>query len=298
MAEALVVIRQMKGPGAKPVYDYPQARLIAGLAPYLPPGQRQHEILAIVRDIPTPKARIEGWVGLAPHLPLQLQMEIVAAAQQMKDEYLQSQILIGLMPHLPGSLQTRLAEVALALRDAETRALTLSALAPYLPDALKAAVLEEALAAAKMIPEEWDRIVLLGKLLPYLPESLWTDVFVIAQRLEHKLLWQKLLEAAAPYMPDLIKAEALRLACTMEFQYGAFKTLAVPLAEWARSQPVAAYAAWQKTLRHLVTQSSRDVLNVLHDLMPFTLALVNEQERLRAAAEIFQVVKKVKAWWP
>jgi hypothetical protein len=298
VAEALVVIRQMKGPKARLAYDYPQAHMVAGLAPYLPAGQMQHEALAIVQSIPTPEARVEGWVGLAPHLPLQLQADIVVAAQQMKDEYLQAGFLISLMPHLPGSLQARLVEMTLAMQDDPRRAQTIGALAPYLPGALKTTALQEALTAAKMIHEEWDRVELVRKLLPYLPEVLWSEFFVIVQRLEYKFLWQKLLSDAGPYMSGQAKAEALRLACTSDPLYSPFKALAVPLAEWARSQPHAAYKAWQETLRHLVTQSRQDVLNALHNLMPFTLALVNEHERAMVAVEIFRVIKKVETWWP
>lgn len=296
--EALTAIRRMGESVSSSVYDYPQARLVASLAPYLPAGQMQQDALAIIAKLSTMEARVEGWLGLVPYLPLSLQAEIVAAAPQIKTEYRCSDFLSGLMPHLPKSLQTQVVETALAFEDARVRAQTIVALAPYLPETLKTSALGEGLAAVKRIEEEWDRIELAGKFAPYLPESLWPELLSLSHTLKHRFFWKGLLEKIAPYMPDQVKADALRLTYRMDPQYELFKPLAIPLAEWARVQPEAASAAWQPMLRHLVTQSRRDILNALHDLMPFILALGGKHEPTTTAADIFQVIKKIEAWWP
>jgi hypothetical protein len=74
--------------------------------------------------------------------------------------------------------------------------------------------------------------------------------------------------------------------------------LAKPLVEWAKVQPDAAHLAWQDTLRYLSTQSRRDMLVALRELMPYTLALVDNNQQERVARQILEVIQKIGRWWP
>lgn len=297
LREALAGVREIAKRGSVSTYDYVSARLIVGLAPYLPDGQMQQDALSIVQNVKTPGAQVEGWIGLVPHLPVSEQAEIVESAQKIEAEYLRSKLLIGLMPHLPDTSRAKVLDDAQAIGNTRIRVQTMYGITRYLPDTLKAEALINTLASVKML-EEIDRVEALINLTPHLPAPLWSEFLSVSQTFAFLFSWRKLLEGAVPYMPDQTRAEALRLTHAMESKHWAFKALAVPLAEWARSQPEAAYMAWRETLRHLAPQSRRDVLLALHALMPFTLALVEESEQAQAAEEIFQVIKKVEEWWP
>jgi hypothetical protein len=100
------------------------------------------------------------------------------------------------------------------------------------------------------------------------------------------------------HLPQQEKANALSTILRMKHSQYGFKALAIPLVEWAKVQPDAAHLAWQDTLHYLSIQSRRDMLVALRELMPYILALVDNNQQEQVARQILEIIQKIGRWWP
>jgi len=77
----------------------------------------------------------------------------------------------------------------------------------------------------------------------------------------------------------------------------ALKALAPHLTAWNRKFPESAYLEWTRTLHQLSQRRRPQFLRDIASLMPFILALADE-EAPQAATGIFQALQDVCGWWP
>ena len=148
---------------------------------------------------------------------------------------------------------------------AEKKSKAISALAPHLPQAL----LAEALTAARAITNERSRAFALSALAPHLPQALLAEALTAARAITYKGDRTKALSALAPQCVPLVQQN------------------------WFEG-----YRLWYETVEVLAISPRPVFLGDLQVLMPFTLALVKEDERSAVAQKIAQAIIAVGKWLP
>ena len=196
----------------------------------------------------------------------------MAAARAIGDEDSRADTLATLAPHLPAPLLTEALMAAREIENEHARAWALEALAPQLPEAQQSEVLTAALAAARTIENEDDRAWALAALAPHLPQE----------------------QQPAVLTKELAVARAMR---DESDRLWALAALAPQLTTWGRKDPEAAYLEWTRTLPQLSQCPRPQFLLDIASLMPFTLALADE-EAPQAATGISQALQEVCGWWP
>jgi uncharacterized protein YeeX (DUF496 family) len=172
------------------VHNYTCVRLIVGLAPYLLPDQ-QIDVLEIIYNLKTtPKAQVEGWVALIPHLPVERRADIAVFVPLMKDELTRSALVLGLMPHLPDELRAKVVDAAQSIEDNLLRVQTVAGIAEYIPEGLKKEALTKTLGTLKGI-EAYEQGGIFETLAPHWPDELWPEVLSVFEAADELLMWLK-----------------------------------------------------------------------------------------------------------
>ena len=304
LPEALAAAREIENESVR-------ARALGALAPHLPEAQRPAVLtaaLAAARAIEDEDDRASALAALAPRLPQELLGEALAAARAIGHKYHRVNTLRALAPHLPQEQQTVVLGEALAaaraIGDEDSRADTLATLAPHLP----APLLTEALMAAREIENEHARAWALEALAPQLPEAQQSEVLTAAlaaaRTIENEDDRAWALAALAPHLPQeqqpAVLTKELAVARAMRDESDrlwALAALAPQLTTWGRKDPEAAYLEWTRTLPQLSQCPRPQFLLDIASLMPFTLALADE-EAPQAATGISQALQEVCGWWP
>lgn len=300
LTEALAVAREIED-------EDNRVWALEALAPHLP-SSLLTEALAATKEIESEYRRAEVLGVLAPHLPLPLLTEVLVAAREFWQADDRATVLVALAPHLPAAQQSAVRAEALTIArgiwNKADRATVLVALVPHLPAAQQPAVLTEALAAAIEIGLEDNRVWALVVLAPHLPSPLLTEALAAARKIEDELSRVKVLGVLALQLPEVQQSEVLTEALAMARIIGneyvrarALAALAPQLAAWNSKFPESAYLEWTRTLPQLSQRPRPQFLRDIKSLMPFTLALADE-EAPQAATGIFQVLQDACAWWP
>jgi hypothetical protein len=308
LTEALTAARGIRS-------ESDRASALTALAPHLPEAQQPAvltEALAAARGIRSESARARALTALAPRLPEAQQPELLtealAVARGIRSESDRASALGALAPHLPPALLTEALAAARGIGSESDRASALGVLAPHLPEAQQPEVLTEALTAARGIRNESHRARALAALAPHLPEAqqpeMLTEALEVARGIwsESDRAWA--LSALAPHLPEAQQSAVLTeaLAATRGIRNESDRTdalsaLAPHLTAWSRKFPETAYLEWTRTLHQLSSRPRPQFLYDIQILMPFTLALADE-EASQAAAGIFHALRDVCAWWP
>ena len=271
------------------------ASALGVLAPHLPPALLA-EALATARRIGSEYARARALGVLAPHLPLTLLGEALVTARGIGNDSACARALVALAPHLPPMLLTEALAATWEIWYESARAEALGALAPHLSSEL----LTEALAAAREMGDDTARARALGALAPYLPPAVLTEALTAIKGMGDEDARARALGALAPYLPPAVLTEALTAIKGMRDDTArarALGALAPHLAAWQKKLPEAAYLEWTHTIHQLSQRPRPQFLRDVESLMPFTLALADE-EAPQAATGIFHALQDVCAWWP
>jgi tetratricopeptide (TPR) repeat protein len=175
--------------------DSAKARVIEGVAPYLP-AELLPKALEHAETIGYLEQRSQALAALAPYLPPPLLDEALAAAHRMPPG-----------AHADGKQGGW----------RHNKADALVALAPYLPEPARATAIEEAVVTARAIDSRRGAAEQLVALVPLLPESPRSEVIVDALRtlsgddLPDDALADALV-SLAPYVPEPLRARSLKLA--------------------------------------------------------------------------------------
>lgn len=302
-----------------------RAELLLALAPRLPKAL-QVEIadntLVSVQPISIhnniTKAKLLA--TLAPYLPEARKLEILhdalVAAQAIRPARDHVIALTKLIPHLPESLQIEVVEdtltTARSIRNQEYRIRALADVALHLPNALRAEVLQEALLTAQLIKNPSSRFKIMLELAPHLPNAL-QEALKIAQTAQQVWEQENVLADQISSLPECLRDEALPAAMQTTLQVARlnFREIAPPIKEGksrlltsltshlstiTQSKPDLAFFIWTRTLHQLSTHPRHSFLYILHDLLPFVLALARHETEL--ARDIFHTIQTVARWWP
>ena len=201
------------------------------------------------------------------------------AIRSIEREDLWTDILSDVVDQLSRDLLVESLAMAREMKDLQAKTTALGQLAPYLPQDL----LLVALNIARTMEENWWRATALSELLDYLPEA---------------KKWQAIYEAteAITDQPGNMWMWDLVLDSFFLNQSGE-ATLVKQLPSWAQAQPALAYSAWCKILRRFAARSRREVLFDLDKLIPFVLALADDNSE-QTAVDIFHAIQEVCSWWP
>ncbi|MDQ2920359.1 MAG: KAP family NTPase [Acidobacteriota bacterium] len=151
-------------------------QVLGSLGQHLPESERT-TLIRIIKDEPEPRARLRGWMGLAPYLPSDLKQEAISTALTLENETERAEALIALAPHLPDVWKIKALQSARNISDPVTKIQAISGLIPSLPKKERANALDEVLTLARELPSPYDRVVALLTLLPQLPPDLEDDLF-------------------------------------------------------------------------------------------------------------------------
>jgi len=256
-------------------YEGSRAEALVALAPHLPEALLQ-EALDITRAIPYEGSRAEALIALAPHLPEALKDEAVLEALETVWEFDEN----GL------------------------RARLLAALVPCIPESLKGEVVREALTTARAIEEEGSRpemelaTILFSSLSgPLLQEAL-EMAFSTLQPTNYEESKAATLTKLIPYVPESIKSEvmrdALEAARSMKKKNDRARVLIDLAPHLAKLSPSALYPLWCEALHILANRSRQDLLANLQSLAPIISVLGGSE----AIVETSRAILEVGHWWP
>lgn len=190
-----------------------RAEALVGLAPHLPEplrGKAMQEALAEARGVVHELIRAKTLARLAPYLPEMLLRDALAAARAIKWETAQAKALVGLVPRLAelGYSEEAL-EAAQVIQEKCDRIEVLTKLIPFLPETERAKVLQEALLATRATVWESTRARALIGLAPYLAGSLLEEAVAIARGMLDKFEQARALIGLAPYLQEASLREIL-----------------------------------------------------------------------------------------
>jgi hypothetical protein len=136
-------------------------------------------VIRIIQDEPDRRARLAGWIGLAPYLPGELKEEAISTALSLADDWERAEALVALAPHLPYVSKIKALNSARGIYNHQAKVHALSGLLPALPNKERADALEEALnLTLGFLPE--DLIEATAKLLPQMPAELKPELLAKA----------------------------------------------------------------------------------------------------------------------
>jgi len=150
--------------------------------------------LAYARQVPDPIQRVAVLAKLAPHTQESLRLEILqnalAAIREIEIEESQVQALLELTPYLPDTLLQHTLPLVRAMKNGYQRVIVLAKIIEYLPEPLKVTAQKMALESTKAILGNADRVDGLLRLVSHLPEPVNRETLeralVIARRLPDK----------------------------------------------------------------------------------------------------------------
>lgn len=178
--DALALVQTALDEVAHPLDPALRARIFLELAPHLDtPGQTgdlssfQSRVLNAALDVIDAASRVRALGALLEYLPVDLQnqaieMALEAAACCIPSEYARANALSELPPHLPADWHTRLLDIAYELEDPDARAMLLGRMIPHLPQTLQHQALIGALNAIERISGDEARTQALIALAPYI----------------------------------------------------------------------------------------------------------------------------------
>jgi hypothetical protein len=284
-----------------------QVKALANLASYLPQPLREQllkEALEIVRAIEQESEQVKALSKLVSCLPPSFLQDALVVARSIKDADYQAISLAWLLPYLPEKPLQYALSTARTIRQDSERAKALSHLASQLPKTLQGQVVEEAITTWKAIKEPLARIEAMIELLPFLPESLRERVCkesLVALPAIGGLTRDCLLGRLAPYLPESLLLEAL--AAARMIKWGSMvrrlvlPSLARRLITLSHSTLTSLWLARQgeDNLLHFSAHRSRpEFLSDLRDLTPVIVTLGGKE----AIVEIFRAIQDVGRWWP
>lgn len=264
------------------------------LAPLLPPGLLA-EAARTAAAIASDRDRAETLAGLAPHLPpdqreLAIREALLAAARLTGTDYIFA--IAALAPSMTApqreDAMTHALPMAIAGRDGEARALNLAVLAPHLPAVLHG----QALDAATSIEHNGHRAYALASLAPCLPpgqqqDALARSLACVADdsvEAEHRDL---VLPELIPQLPAGLLLEAVN---TIGKEDEAFSALV------ARGRDVSHDEnSFQGMLRD--SFNAQDRATCLRVIAVFSPAMAGTGGP-SAIREVFRAIEDVYRWWP
>ncbi|MBN1139154.1 MAG: hypothetical protein JXM73_21420 [Anaerolineae bacterium] len=232
--EALLVVHAMKNEGAR-------LAAIQSIAPHLVYFSRE-ELLAVAKMITTGSLRAKAMAALLPHLPEKDDVirDAQATIQTTTDPLARAEALADLVAYLPEQivadfLRQVLPEVH-SLGHAAAQAKALTALAA-LGGRETESIVGDALKAARLIDEDWARVVALAGLLPHLPvdskATVLKEAIETAQTIETESAGVSARLSLVPYLTS----EELRDALTRTLAMESFVSKARSLKELVPSLP-------------------------------------------------------------
>jgi hypothetical protein len=178
--DPLAPIEQILSESSQPLDPAARVHVLLNLAPHLEMrdlNQKmmafQQRVLTNVESIDDPASRVRALSALVEKLPPHLQNEAIAlacetAVSSIPNEYARVAALSALPPRLPPEFHVQLVNIAAAIESPDARALLLGRMLPYLPETLQQPALENALDAIQQISREETRAGALIALGPYL----------------------------------------------------------------------------------------------------------------------------------
>jgi len=177
--DPLAVIEEVLEESDSPFDPALCAEVLLNLAPHLDSATLdaalsplQERTLEAVQAIEDAASRVRALSVLIPELPPHLQNEAVSMAFEVaacciSNEVARATALSVLPPHLPPAFQTELLDIAHDLTSPDARVLLLGRMLPYLPDALQHQTLLDALNAVEQISGDDARAMALISLAPH-----------------------------------------------------------------------------------------------------------------------------------
>lgn len=208
LEEMLTAIQEVKDVDTR-------SSLLAKLAPHLS-EPFLNKVLNVVQRIEDMKTRVRTLVDLIPHIPETVKQtalrEALAAAQPIEDEELRNDVLTRLAPCLAEFDPNHALAIVRKITNKNNRTRARVGVVPYLPLKKREQMLKKEFKAILAIEDENERIGLLVKLAPYLPQHLFQDILAIVQTVENVETRGRALVEVAPYLPESLLQEALALA--------------------------------------------------------------------------------------
>lgn len=251
-----------------------EAKVLRALTPFLVEDCLA-DALSFVRACNSPSVRVKGYAFLCPRLPQDLRDEALKEAlsdiSKLVDRHALTAAFTQLGPVLSDETwKGKALQAASKVADGIARVRSLTALAAFLPDRLKAQAMSQALEVVNNIQERGPRTLELMSLATHMPP-------------------------VGRLLQDYIRAV---LALRYTDRVPALRVVAPRLAVWAGAQPEAAYTLWNECL-HACSQHPRPAFfNEMNALLPFTLALTQEEEKEGAILSILNAGQDATVWWP
>jgi hypothetical protein len=241
-------------------YEYSRSCALSEIAPYLPESLL-YGAFKLIYKISDEAAIAKAISGFIPYLPEPLLKKALDLIEKFEDESNKVEVLAEVAHKSAGPRKTKTLQDALALarkiRDEYERSLAIISIASYLPEPKKTEYLKESLDLIKQIRTPFDKSEALIRIAYYLPDYLlkeslelarestdlrWRilakissilpecdriqaleDALESAKEIELDLIKRSALIEIAPYLPDSLLKEALRIAREIGNEYSIAK---------------------------------------------------------------------------
>lgn len=278
-----------------------RGRALSALAPYLTPAL-QERALEQARNIRNAEHRLNGLLGLLPHLPAYYQPEVVqdlfACVVTMPMEYKRAHALISIAPVIGTDDLAQLEDLTTTLSDPADTFNVMMAMLQYAPPEERERIAKLAWDALHQIEISYERANAMAQLLPYLSESAKESLKSLAyetvgdieddyDRVSALLgLAPLLLDAPVPQtLPprSALLTQAVAAALSVAHEGERLALLRACAALWQGGDPDAAFALWQASIQPLAGLPLPETLSALGALMPILVDFVPESALLDVA---------------